>query len=900
MQDSQYCDFCGVVDEVYEEHSELDHEDTPKHICNRILHQYKHKKKEFSRNRDGVIILGAANSLPLAGSDARITKEPPTDHHKVRIFAKPNQTVEFFFTITNDMKSEDLLVVGIQLAHPQPHFVMCDHEFIFGQDPHLLEPKSTIDTISITFVGADVGQYEMPIMFTFVRNSDGKSLIFIREMVVLVATERPQKFNAKSPYSNLDWTHAERFVVSTDHVPYNNLYKIPKLLKILLPAGLDEDALEKIEGPLDFKRQLRNVLITTRAIFDEGITKGNYMLYFHHLLWWEEIIARINLRKYNMTAVSLEKKGEVYLLEVPGLAENRPSLLRGDKVYIKLHGNNDIIFESVIKDMEESTIHIGNIDESFNAYYTPETLFDIRFMMSRVPHERAHVAVANVFERKQDSRLFPEPRKKDVKLKPIYKWYNPLIKNNEEQRLAVQHILSGTSRRAPYMVFGPPGTGKTMTIVEAIIQIVLYSSKNRVMVCTDSNMAADHIALMLLKYNKELNINNFILRANSQSRVWSVMPSELAPVSNGTKYENSYSVSNYALSSYRVVVTTLLHAAKYGTPRAQAQHKLQMSHLFIDEAAQASEPATLVPVTGLLAPAGLLVLAGDPMQLGPVCISRDAKDRGLGKSLMERLKTDYSNLYESDPNYITMLVKNFRNDPDILSLPNAMFYDDNLVPLAPEDPLSRRSILGLPGGERAVVFHAVNSREQRMGKAPSFFNEKELDMLKRYTKALIEHHNVRPVDIGVIAPYIRQVYKMKTWLMSSGYDEIEVGTVEAFQGKEKRVILVSTVRANCRLLDYDAKYGLGFLVDDKRFNVTLTRAKAKLVIIGNPTCLTRDKKWRRYMNHCKELNCYFGHECEQLERTSKILNEVAITRFNRCRISELLKPKPKDEKEKKK
>ncbi|XP_063539362.1 RNA helicase Mov10l1-like [Cydia strobilella] len=950
MQDSQYCDFCGVVDEVYEEHSELDHEDTPKHICNRILHQYKHKKKEFSRNRDGVIILGAANSLPLAGSDARVIKEPPTDHHKVRIFAKPNQEVEFFYTITNDMKSEDLLVVGIQLAHPQPHFVMCDHDFIFGQDPHLLEPselkfffkitndmksedllvigiqlahpqphfvmcdhdfifgqdphllepKSTIDTISITFVGADVGQYEMPIMFTFIRNSDGKSLIFIREMVVLVATERPQKFNAKSPYSNLDWKHAERFVVSTDHVPYNNLYKIPKLLKILLPAGLDEDALEKIEGQVEFKMQLRNVLLTTRAIFDEGITKANYMLYFHHLLWWEEIIARINLRKYNMTAVTLEKKGDVYLLEVPGLAENRPSLLRGDKVYIKLNNSNEILFESVIKDMEESTIHIGNIDESFNAYYSPEALFDIRFMMSRVPHERAHVAVANVFERKQDSRLFPEPRKKDVKLKSIYQWYNPLIRNNEEQRLAVQHILSGTSRRAPYMVHGPPGTGKTMTIVEAIIQIVQYSSKNRVMVCTDSNMAADHIALMLLKYNKELNINNFILRANSQTRVWSVMPSELAPVSNGTKYENSYSVSNYALSSYRVVVTTLLHAAKYGTPRAQAQHKLQMSHLFIDEAAQASEPATLVPVTGLLAPAGMLVLAGDPMQLGPVCISRDAKDRGLGKSLMERLKTDYANLYESDPNYITMLVKNFRNDPDILSLPNNMFYDDNLVPLAPEDPLSRRSILGLPGGERAVVFHAVNSREQRMGKAPSFFNEKELDMLKRYTKALIEQHNVKPADIGVIAPYIRQVYKMKTWLMSAGYDEIEVGTVEAFQGKEKRVILVSTVRANCRLLDYDAKYGLGFLVDDKRFNVTLTRAKSKLVIIGNPTCLTRDKKWRRYMTHCKDLNCYFGHECEQIERTSKVLNEVAITRFNKCRISAQLKPNPQHEKEKKK
>ncbi|KAI8425247.1 hypothetical protein MSG28_007044, partial [Choristoneura fumiferana] len=203
-----------------------------------------------------------------------------------------------------------------------------------------------------------------------------------------------------------------------------------------------------------------------------------------------------------------------------------------------------------------------------------------------------------------------------------------------------------------------------------------------------------------------------------------------------------------------------------------------MSHLFIDEAAQASEPAALVPVCGLLARTGTLVLAGDPQQLGPVCISRDAKERGLGKSLMARLRSDYANLYESDPNYITMLVKNFRNAPDILHLPNQLFYHGNL--------------------------------------------KKELDMLKMYTKALVEKHDVKPVDIGIIAPYIRQVYKMKSWLISNaaaGLDAVEIGTVEAFQGKEKRVILVSTVRANCRLLDYDAKYGLGFLVDDKLFNI---------------------------------------------------------------------------------
>ncbi|KAI8425246.1 hypothetical protein MSG28_007044 [Choristoneura fumiferana] len=544
QENGKYCEYCGFVDDEYDEHSLLVHQQTPKHICNKILYMYKQKKKGFSRNGDGILIFGRAESLPFDG--AVVTKEPPT-----KSFIKPG--------------------------------------------------------IEVKFLGGDVGQYEMPLMFTFYRESDKKNFVFVREMVVSVQTYKTEKWSAKSPYSNSDWNHAEKFIVSTDHVPFNSLYKIPPLLKKLLPHGLEEDALEKIKETTEVKLQLRKVMIATR-------------------------------------------------------------------------------------------------------------------------------------------------------------WYNPLIQSNEEQRSAVQHILSKSSQRAPYMV--------------------------------------------------------------------SVMPPELIPVSNGSDYANAYSVTNYAMSAYRIV----------------------MSHLFIDEAAQASEPAALVPVCGLLARTGTLVLAGDPQQLGPVCISRDAKERGLGKSLMARLRSDYANLYESDPNYITMLVKNFRNAPDILHLPNQLFYHGNLK-----------------GGESAVVFHSVNSREQRMGKAPSFFNEKELDMLKMYTKALVEKHDVKPVDIGIIAPYIRQVYKMKSWLISNaaaGLDAVEIGTVEAFQGKEKRVILVSTVRANCRLLDYDAKYGLGFLVDDK----------AKLIIIGNPSCLGRDEKWRKYMAHCSDLKCYFGRESEQLQRTSDLLTEVAINR----------------------
>ncbi|CAH0728278.1 unnamed protein product, partial [Brenthis ino] len=884
---NMYCNVCGVVDEDYDENSVVHHDDTPKHLCNLILQNYKNNKKYFSKNRNGVIVLGSATVQGATGGMAHVHN---SDHHKIRIYVMPNEVVKFNFSISNNMKNEGLLVIGIQLAHPQPQFQMNEHPYIFGGEPNVLDKKSTLsEEISVRFQSPDIGQFEMPIMFTFHKKSEDENIIIIREMVVLVQEHHIELGTNKSPYNNEKWEKAEHFIQCTSHVPYETLFKIPKLLKILLPRGLEENALEDLPYNQDMLLKLRELLISTRAIFDEGPTKHNYMMYFHYLLWWEECIARINLRKYNMSNVKIEQRHDMLILEVPGLAEKRPSLLRGDRVFIRPKENETITFESVVKDIEDNHVVLANMDQSFYNYYSPEALFDVRFLLSRVPYERSHEAISKIFSSKQECRIFPEPPKKRIAVKPIKKFYNPLIAGNEEQRSAVEHIVSGTSGKAPYIVFGPPGTGKTMTIVEAIIQIVLQNPRHRVMVCTDSNMAADHVALALIEYNKKLNISNFLLRANSQNREWSVMPAALAPVSNGTSYDNFYPVSNVHVAVYRIFVTTLLHAAKYGSVRSQSMHKYNVTHLFIDEAAQASEPACLVPVAALLAPAGRLVLAGDPKQLGPVCISKEAHQRGLGQSLLERLKQTYENLY-TDSNFITMLVKNFRSDPDILAIPNELSYENCLQACAPPDPLSKVSILGLEGGERAVVFHSVNSREQRMGDAPSYFNQGELEMVKRYTKALIEVHKVDQIDIGIIAPYIRQVYKIKGWLMNENYTDVMVGTVESMQGKERRVIIVSTVRANCRLLDYDAKYSLGFLVDDKRYNVTLTRAKAKIIIIGNATCLTRDRKWRIYMDFCKDLNCYFGKETEQLQRNSALLMDIARKRFDKCRLSDFLKP----------
>ncbi|KAM3962460.1 LOW QUALITY PROTEIN: putative helicase mov-10-B.1 [Aphomia sociella] len=748
------CNVCGFVDETYNENAECEHNATAKHISNVILADFKMNKNSYTGNSGGIEVFSSVHN-----NDVSYLKN--TDERIIKINVKLKQKVEFSFNITNDMENESVVLLGVLLPHPQPQFQILNPT-VFGQEPFVLENKTSVKRkVAITFESEEIGNYEMPIIFTFYKEKENeRKFIIIREM------------------------------------------------------------------------------------------------------------------NYSMTAVQLIKnpEGSGYLLEVQGLAEKRPSVLRGDKILIRSSDNTQIVFESFVKNIMNSQILLTGFDEMFDEDYDEDTLFDVQFLMCRVPLERMHDAVSKLFTSEQVIRVFPEQTEEPVELKVIPRFYNNLIKDNEEQKSAVQHIVSGTSRRCPYVVFGPAGTGKTMTIVEAIVQLVVANPHNRILVCTNSNMAADHIASMLLQYRTKLKISNFIFRANSQSREWKVMPSALKPVSNGTGYRTFYSLSNFTAASYRVLVMTLSHTAKYALEENQSAHKLQMTHLFIDEAAQASEPATLIPICGLLASNGHLILAGDPKQLGPFCLSQVARSRGLGTSLMERLMKCYGNMYRNNSTYTMM--KNFRSNPDILRIPNKLFYNNCLQPQINSDPLSEVSILGLPGGDRAVVFHAVQSQEKRMGKSPSYYNEIELSVLQRYTTALVDEHKVLEEDIGIITPYIRQVYKMRSWL-EMNYSKVEVGTVEAFQGKEKRVILVSTVRANAKLLDYDAKYNLGFLVDEKRFNVALTRAKSKIIIIGNPECLTKDSKWRMYIDFCTNYETRHGTSTQHLPRDTDLPSETA-------------------------
>jgi helicase MOV-10 len=327
-----------------------------------------------------------------------------------------------------------------------------------------------------------------------------------------------------------------------------------------------------------------------------------------------------------------------------------------------------------------------------------------------------------------------------------------------------------------------------------------------------------------------------------------------------------YDLTNHELLSYRVIVCTLVTSGRIvssGVPRGH------FSHIFIDEANRAVEPECLIPITGLFHP-GIcqVVLAGDPQQLGPVLQSQIAIQHGLQVSLLERLmKRDvYQRHGDSfDPIVITKLLENYHSHPAILHEPNRMFYENELVACGNPILLSKMCTWkGLVKQGFPLVFHGVVGEENQEDDSPtsSFFNPEEVILVSDYVKRLKETRGLSRLiiekDVGIITPYRKQAEKIKRCLEKQRLDDIMVGSEEEFQNQERTVILISTVRSNSDFLEIDQKFMPGLLESHKRFNVAVTRAKALLIVIGNPHLLMRVNHWKQFIEYIHSNGGYTG------------------------------------------
>ncbi|KZV62176.1 P-loop containing nucleoside triphosphate hydrolase protein [Peniophora sp. CONT] len=655
-------------------------------------------------------------------------------------------------------------------------------------------------------------------------------------------------------------------------------YPIPQPLKAILSHTV-EDIIKEIQSSY-----LPNAPLN-------GETYGQF---WRTLLWAEEHRAELDLQIFDLDDALLEKKrqGVLYWLRVPGLAEKRPSVIRDDRINVRPVGSKGKWFEGRVHEVHESKVGMR-----FSTKFAPPSAtqrFDVRFKFNRIPVRRQHQALEQTRYR-SDRVLFPAQthwpkapkrliRREEVTL------YNANIAGNGPQLDAVMAVLNLPEGAPPFVLFGPPGTGKTVTLVEAALQVVTLFPNYRLLMTAPSNSAAD---LITQRLSARLG-QDLLFRLNSRSRRVQDMPASLLPYSlvNGNELDIP---TLEKLMTYRIVVCTSVSAAVPYTLGVPPGH---FHGIFVDEAGQATEPEVMIAIKDLADDRTNVVLAGDPKQLGPVVRSAIARELGLSKSYLERLMD--INMYEPHAGHgktVVKLVKNYRSHEAILTFPNARFYDGELVTCAPDE--KRNACINasvLVNKKYPLVFHSISGTNERESTSPSYFNILEAEQVKRYIDELVadKRVNVRYEDIGVIAPYHAQVLKVRKLLREKGKEgatAIKVGSVEEFQGQERKVIFVSTVRSSRDLVEFDLRHTLGFVSNARRFNVAVTRAQALLIIVGDPDVLSLDPLWRSFLNvvhenggwrgppipwdPTEEVREDGGYDAEARDRGAAELNELA-------------------------
>ncbi len=440
---------------------------------------------------------------------------------------------------------------------------------------------------------------------------------------------------------------------------------------------------------------------------------------------------------------------------------------------------------------------------------------------------------------------------------------------NPAQQTAVNKVLCA---KDVAVVHGPPGTGKTTTLVEAIAETL--RREPQVLVCAQSNMAVDWICERLvdrgvhvLRLGNPSRVNDKMLSFTYERRfeshpdypdLWSIRKAirELRSAkrrgsdqwhqkidrlrSRATELE--IRINQDLFNSAHVIASTLVGSA------SRLLDGMRFSTLFIDEAAQALEVASLIPIRR----AGRVVLAGDHCQLPPTVKSYEAMKAGLGKSLMERI-------VDNHPESVTLLTMQYRMNHEIMRFSNEWFYGGAMT-AAPE--VRHRGILDydtpIEWIDTADAILAIDEdkseedqkqsfREALAGESHGRINRDEAEfsvlILRKYIEKIGKQRFLdERIDVGLISPYRAQVQYIRGLIKRIPFFKpyrhlLSVNTIDGFQGQERDVIIISLVRSN-------EEGNIGFLRDLRRMNVAMTRARMKLIIIGNVATMTRHPFYR--------------------------------------------------------
>ena len=468
---------------------------------------------------------------------------------------------------------------------------------------------------------------------------------------------------------------------------------------------------------------------------------------------------------------------------------------------------------------------------------------------------------------------------------------------NQTQEDAVNKVLRA---KDVAIVHGPPGTGKTTTLVEAIYETL--RRENQVLVCAQSNMAVDWISeklvdrgINVLRIGNPTRVNDKMLSFTYERRfeshpdyelLWAIRKAIRDLRSHRKRGDEKFHQKMERLKERATELELRINAQLFGEARViactlvgSANRLLEgqkFGTLFIDEAAQALEAACWIPIRRV----SRVILAGDHCQLPPTIKSFAAMKAGLGKTLMERI-------VENKPETVTLLKMQYRMNEEIMRFSSDWFYG-NKVESAPE--VKYRSILdldipmtwidtsefngqlivdsydyqtsaerkGMQGNHNCPLstIHYPLFREEFVGESFGRINRAEAELtllaLETYFKKIGKERILdERLDVGVISPYRAQVQYLRRLFKKREFFKpyrslISVNTVDGFQGQERDIILISLVRAN-------DEGQIGFLRDLRRMNVAITRARMKLIILGDASTMTRHPFYKKLYEYIDAL-----------------------------------------------
>lgn len=766
-----------------------------------------------------------------------------------------DKELNWMFTITCHRDNQEKRLERIYFLNDCPEFAM---EYVFFTQTDFIKLPTGCKVwknknenfraikILLKFCAKRYGNYWQEVIFDF-----GGYPKVTRKLGVQVATEeslqQTMKYNpSKHENNELSWLEKH---------------------KVICFDGSVSPGLNNVNYPLP--HNIENLVVFDAfKHLDAQLTKENYRMRLHTLLYIEEYERRANLQRITFhledLAVCIQtskpKETDSCIAEIifdEHVLEDLVRLVgKTGKALVRLNcfekdgrvGNDIIVYEVIIKNVLNNQLVLELNNELSTLLHVSAIPVDVDICFCLVDtFQTLHYTIDQV----DVDLLFPIVAP-SISL-PSSAASTTDTSLSKGQCRAV-NICLDPNQNAPVLILGPFGAGKTRTLANVVERLIKdKANENRVLICTRSNSAADHYIEEYFHPFQSLrqNVNDIDprlipLRINWEYRyIEAVSDTVLAYCSQDKSTGLFCMPSKEDLDKHAIVISTLF--TSYMLSEMELP-KGYFTHIIIDEAAQAMEVEAIIPFL-LATKTTKIVLAGDHMQMSEALSSIVAKDLGLGTSLLERLFQRYPFNAECK----LKLLENFRSYKEIVELASHMFYEDSLV----------SNKIKADDTKFPVEFHGVKGVETLSKENPSYENVAEATEILLLIRDIIKVWADRDVQfnlssICVVSFYPGQVRRVRKTLRRNKMAHVRVESVNNIQGLEFDVLIISTVRTHCEATIFDDSMtkDMGFLSNPKLLNTAITRARFQVIMVGDPIALCMLGQcvpcWKTILRVCNE------------------------------------------------